>query len=160
MRLLTLRITLGVIAGFQFGFGLLFLFVPSLYPEMMGLPLGPLWTTWGFGLFAARALGYGVGMVLSIRDPYRNRSWIATMIGVQAIDAIVTLTLVAQGALTLAQASTAAFMPIVFVAALALTFPRARDKRAPHGDTGAGSRERYHPMTVYPAPQPSTRWPE
>lgn len=128
MRLRVLRITLGVIAGFQFGFGLLFLVAPTLYPQLMGLEPGPAWTTWGFGLFAARALGYGVGMIVALRDPYRHRSWIATMIGVQAIDGVVTIALIAQGALTLAQASTAAFMPVVFVIALAVTFPRARDQ--------------------------------
>ncbi|MEO6532606.1 MAG: hypothetical protein ABIO06_03415 [Pseudolysinimonas sp.] len=126
MRLLALRITLGVIAAFQLAFGVLFLVAPQLYPALVGLHPAPAWTSWIFGLFGARAIGYAVGMVLTMRDPLRHRGWIATMIGVQAIDGIVTLALVAMGVLTFAQVSTAGFMPIAFIVALALTFPRAR----------------------------------
>jgi len=126
MRLLVLRITLGVIAAFQFAFGMLFLVAPQFYPGLVGLAAAPAWTGWIFGLFGARALGYAVGMVLTIRNPLGHRGWIATMIGVQAIDGAVTLAFVGMGVLTLAQVSTAGFMPIVFIIALALTFPRAR----------------------------------
>jgi len=131
MRLLILRITLGVIAAFQAGFGILFLIAPSVYPHLVGLAPVPAWAPWIFALFSARALGFAAGMVFAIRDPFRYRSWIAVMIGVQAIDWIVTMVFVLQGILTLAQVSTAGFMPIVFIVALALTFPRAASQ--PHG---------------------------
>jgi hypothetical protein len=124
MRLLILRITLGVIAAFQAGFGILFLVAPAVYPHLVGLAAVPAWAPWIFGLFSARALGLAAGMVFAVRDPFRYRSWIAVMIGVQAIDWIVTMVFVLQGALALAQVSTAGFMPIVFIVALALTFPR------------------------------------
>jgi len=130
MRLLILRITLGVIAAFQAGFGLLFLFAPAVYPSLVGLDPVPAWAPWMFALFSARALGFAAGMVVAIRDPYRNRSWIAIMIGVQAIDWISTLVAVVQGSLTVAQVSTAGFMPILFIVALALTFPRRSRQRA------------------------------
>ncbi|MBX3098865.1 MAG: hypothetical protein KF761_04730 [Salinibacterium sp.] len=124
MRLLALRITLGIIAAFQLAFGSLFLVAPLFYGDLIGLPEAPAWVAWIFGLFGARALAFVVGMVLAIRDPQRYRSWIVAMIVVQVLDGIVTLGLVAQGVLTFAQVSTAGFMPIVFVVALALLFPR------------------------------------
>jgi len=129
MRLLILRITLGVIATFQAGFGILFLVAPAAYPNLVGLDPVPAWAPWILALFSARALGVVAGMVFAIRDPYRYRSWIAVMIGVQAIDWIVTMVLVLHGTLTLAQVSTASFMPIVFIVALALTFPRRAANR-------------------------------
>jgi hypothetical protein len=124
MRFVILRITLGVIAAFQAGFGILFLVAPGVYPAAVGLAAVPAWAPWIFGLFGARALGFAAGMVFAIRDPNRYRSWIAVMIGVQAIDWIVTMVFVLQGTLTVAQVSTAGFMPIAFIVALALTFPR------------------------------------
>jgi len=130
MRLLILRITLGVIAAFQAGFGLLFLFAPAAYPSLVGLDPVPAWAPWMFALFSARALGFAAGMVVAIRDPYRNRSWIAIMIGVQATDWISTVVAVVQGSLTVAQVSTAGFMPILFIVALALTFPRRSRQHA------------------------------
>lgn len=124
MRILALRITLGVIAAFQIVLGILFLLAPQFYGDAVGLEQAPPWVAWMFGMFSARALGYGVGLVLAIRDPLRHRAWIATMIGVQVIDWLVTISLVVQGVLSLAQVSTAGFMPVLFVLALVLTFPR------------------------------------
>ena len=125
MRLLLLRITLGVIAAFQLGFGALFLFAPGLYPDAVGLESVPAWAPWMFALFGARALGFGAGMIVAMRDPLRHRSWIVIMIGVQVIDWIATVVAVLQGSLTITQVSTAGFMPVLFVVALVLFFPRA-----------------------------------
>lgn len=124
MRLLVLRVTLGVIAAFQIGFGALFLFAPAVYPAAVGLDAVPAWAPWMFAMFSARAFGFGVGMILAMRDPLRYRSWIAVMVGVQAIDWIVTMGAVVQGALTVAQVSTAGFMPVIFIVVLILAFPR------------------------------------
>jgi len=124
MRLRILRITLAVIALFQVSFALIFLFVPSFLIDAFGLEPVPAWVPWMFALFSARALGYTVGMVVAMRDPRRHVSWIWTMIGVQAIDWIATMFFILTGALAVGQASTAAFMPIVFIVALLLTMPR------------------------------------
>lgn len=124
MRLRILQITLGVIAAFQVFFGLVFIVAPNAIISAFGLPAVPAWAPWIFAMFGARAIGYAVGMVVAMRDPLRHAAWIWTMVGVQAIDWIATVVLVASGALTIAQASTAAFMPIVFIAAILLTMPR------------------------------------
>lgn len=124
MRLLVLRITLGVIAAFQLALGTMFLVAPGFYSDAVGLEPAPAWAGWMFAMFSARAFGFAVGLVLAIRDPYRHRAWIAVMIGIQAIDWIATLALVATGTLTMTQVSTAGFMPAVFIVLLALTFPR------------------------------------
>lgn len=125
MRTLILRITLGAVALFQIVFGLLFLFIPGTLAESFGLAETPQWAYWMFALFSARALGYAVGMILAIRDPRKYRAWIITMVGVQAIDWIATLVYIGAGAITVAQASTAAFMPVVFIVLLLVTLPRA-----------------------------------
>lgn len=135
MRSLILRITLGLIAAFQIALGLLFIVAPGLYAQLVGLPRAPAWTAWIFGMFGARALGYAVGLIVAMRDPQRHRLWIVTMIGIQAVDWVLTVMLILQGALTLTQASTAAFMPVLFVIALALTVPRG-------GPTAALPRDR------------------
>jgi hypothetical protein len=124
MRLLALRITLGVIAAFQLALGAMFLFAPHFYAATVGLDPAPAWVPWMLAMFSARAFGFAAGLVIAIRQPERHREWIAIMIGVQAIDWLATVTLIGQGALTIAQVSTAAFMPILFIVALALTFPR------------------------------------
>jgi hypothetical protein len=126
MRLVVLRITLGIIAAFQLVLGLMFLFAPDFYASAVGLDPAPDWVPWMFGMFSARAIGFTVGLALAIADPFRHRAWIAIMIGVQAIDWLVTASLVVQGTLTIAQVSTAGFMPVLFIIALALTFPRRR----------------------------------
>jgi len=140
MRPLILRITLGVIAAFQAGFGILFLVAPAAYPHLVGLDPVPAWAPWIFALFSARALGFAAGMVVAIRDPFRYRSWIAVMIGAQAIDWIATMVFVLQGTLTLAQVSTAGFMPIVFIVVLALTFSRRAAERGAVASTAGASR--------------------
>ncbi len=124
MRNLILRINLGVIAFFQIALAIVFLFIPGPFAAAIGLPDAPQWTYWMFAMFSARALGYAVGMILAIREPLAHRSWIITMVGVQAIDWIATLVFIGAGAITLAQASTAAFIPVIFIVLALATLPR------------------------------------
>ena len=120
-----LRITLVVVAAFQLALGLLFLCAPSTAPDALGLtPAAPAWAQWLFAMMAARFLGYAYGMLMAARDPLRSTSWINTMIGIQAVDWVATLVYLAGGALTLAQVTTAAFMPALFIAALLWWHPR------------------------------------
>lgn len=119
----TLRITLYVIAAFQFFLGAAFLVAPSATADAFGLPAAPGWTNWLFAMMAARFLGYGVGMVVAARDPHRHRAWIDTMIAIQVIDWIATVAHLVGGDVTLRQVSTAAFMPLVFVGALLVLRP-------------------------------------
>jgi hypothetical protein len=124
MRLLVLRITLAIIIAFQVLLGFAFLFFPAPFAASVGLEATPAWVPWMFAMFTARAWGFAVGLALAMRDPLRHRAWIAIMIGVQAIDWIATMVFVISGAVTLAQVSTASFMPELFIVALALTLPR------------------------------------
>jgi hypothetical protein len=77
-----------------------------------------------FGMFSARALGFAYGMFLAARDPARHIHWIQAMIGVQAIDWLVTMYFVLTGAVTLAQVSTASFLPLIFIGMLVIFYPR------------------------------------
>lgn len=120
-----LRITLVVIGLFQLVLGALFLLAPAATPALMGMnPPAPAWANWLLGMMAARFLGYAYGMFAAARDPQAHRTWIHTMIVIQAIDWIATITYLLSGKLTLAQVSTAAFMPVLFAAALLLLRPR------------------------------------
>ncbi len=115
----TLRITLWVIGGFQLVLGAAFLLSPSGTAELLGLqPPAPASASWLIAMMAARFLGYGVGMIVAARNPAAHRLWIDTMIGIQTIDWTATMIYLLRGDLTLSQVSTAAVMPIVFVAVL------------------------------------------
>jgi hypothetical protein len=113
-----LKLTLYLIAAFQLGLGVLFL-LPGVFADLMGLEQAPPWTAWLFAMFGARAMGFGYGMVLAARDPFGNRSWIVAMVAVQGIDWLATLVYLATGAVTLAQVTTAAFVPLLFIFVLA-----------------------------------------
>jgi len=119
-----LMFTLRFIALVQFVLGLAFLFVPELTARAFGLSQAPGWTNWLFGMMAARFLGFGYGMLLAARDPANSVGWIKAMIGIQAIDWVVTLYYVSLGAVTLAQVSTASFLPLIFVILLFAAYPR------------------------------------
>ncbi|WP_062301859.1 hypothetical protein [Demequina subtropica] len=127
MRTLLLRITLTVVIAFQLFFAVLLLAAPARFAEMLDLPAAPAWTAFLFALFSARALGFAYGLALAIRDPFRHRSWIVAMIGVQAIDWIAAIATVASGVVALSQVSTASYMPLVFIVAMIGLFPRRRD---------------------------------
>ncbi len=115
MRLL--RPTLIVIGIVQIALGVAFL-IPNAFPTLLGLPDAPAWANWMLTMFSARALGFGYGMLLAARNPQHHRSWIVSMIGVQAVDWVATMAYLATGTLTLATVTTAAFLPLVFVAVL------------------------------------------
>ncbi len=110
--------TLWTIAVVQFVLGTAFLIAPERASHTLGLSVAPGWTNWLFGMMAARFLGFGYGMVAAARDPQRARPWIKAMIGIQALDWLVTLKYLFAGAVTLAQVSTASFLPVLFVAVL------------------------------------------
>jgi len=115
-----LIVTLRFIALVQFILGAAFLLAPEQTAGALGLADAPGWANWMFGMMAARFLGFGYGMLVAARDPAAARPWISAMIAIQAIDWIVTVKYLYAGAVTLAQVSTASFLPIIFVAILTL----------------------------------------
>ena len=126
-----LRISLIIIGIVQGFFGVLFLVAPATAPQLLGLPgEQPAWVTWLFAMMAARFLGYAVGMLVAARDPFRGESWINTMIGIQAVDWLATLAVLATGALDIRNVTTAAVLPPLFVAALVWWHPRRLASRA------------------------------
>jgi hypothetical protein len=126
-----LRITLRTIAVVQASFGVLFLVAPTSAPTLLALPVAePGWVDWLFAMMGVRFLGYAVGMWAAARDPQRHQLWIDTMIGIQVLDWIATLAVLATGALTLRNVTSAAFFPPLFVAALLWWHPRRLARRA------------------------------
>jgi len=113
-----LNLTLQVIGLIQILLGLVFLLIPRQYAEFMKLPEIPVWGLWLFAMMAARFIGYGIGMMVASRDPIKHQLWIDTMIGIQCIDWIATLIFLFTEKLTLADVTTAAFLPPIFIAVL------------------------------------------
>lgn len=132
MRTTVLRTTLAVVAAFQVVLGIAFIAAPAQFASALGLAPAPAWTAWMFAMFSARAFGFAYGSILAFRDPVRHRSWITAMIGVQAIDWVATVAFIAAGTITVAQATTAAFMPVLFIAGLAWGYPRKLDTNGDH----------------------------
>ncbi|MBI3563032.1 MAG: hypothetical protein HY080_15085 [Gammaproteobacteria bacterium] len=120
-----LRFTLWFIAAVQSLLGVAFLLVPGQTTPLLGLSTAPGWTHWLFGMMAARFLGFGYGMALAARDPLANLAWIKAMMVIQAIDWIVTLYYLSAGAVTLAQVTTASFLPVIFVMLLLVSYPKS-----------------------------------
>ncbi|WP_395244903.1 hypothetical protein ACGGZK_03600 [Agromyces sp. MMS24-K17] len=144
MRTLVLRITLAVAAVFQVALAAGFLFAPADFAGLLGLPPAAGWAPWIFAMFSARALALAYGSVLAFLRPERYRSWIIAMIGVQAIDWLATVAFITAGTITVQQASTAAFMPILFIAGLVIGFPRGRDARDGQASRGADGADGAH----------------
>jgi hypothetical protein len=140
-----LRVTLITIGMFQLVLGALFLAAPRGTASLLGLaPAAPAWANWLFTMMAARFLGYAYGMFVAARDPQRHRTWIDTMIIIQAIDWTATLAYLATGDVSLRQVTTASFMPALFIAALL----RYRPRRIP--PTEAPAAEPAMPTTSAP----------
>ncbi len=119
-----LQITLVFIGVVQLVLGVVFALAPAQFSAMLGLAQTPTWAYWMFGMFSARTLGFAYGMFLAARDPARHVHWIQAMIGVQAIDWLVTMYFVLTGAVTLAQVSTTSFLPLIFIGMLVIFYPR------------------------------------
>lgn len=120
-----LRTTLIVVGIFQLFFGVLFLIAPVASASLFTLePAAPSWVNWLFAMMGARFLGYGYGMFAASRDPHGRVAWIDTMIAIQLIDWLATLGYLIAGELTIAQVTTAAIAPPLFIAALLWWHPR------------------------------------
>src|SRR5579859_5475609 len=134
MLMRPLRITLVVIGIVQVFFGLPFVAAPGLYSLVLHLPNAPAWTSWFFVMSGARFLGMAYGMFLAARDPVKHVAWINAMIAIQALDWLGTIYAIGTGAISFAQATDAPFLPLIFIAALLIWYPRkARmaEERAP-----------------------------
>ena len=123
-----LSFTLRFIAVVQFVLGAGFLVAPKGMASLLGLAATPGWVNWMFGMMAARFLGFGYGMALAARNPLANLPWIKAMIAIQMIDWIVTLYYLTAGAVTLAQVTTASFLPVIFVVLLLILYPKPTAK--------------------------------
>lgn len=133
-----LRITLVVIGVVQIFFGVPFVIAPGLYSLMLHLPSAPAWTNWFFVMNGARFIGMAYGMFLAARDPVKHKAWINAMIAIQALDWLGTLYSLWTGAITLAQATDAPYLPVIFIIALLIWYPRGpRIQSAPALREGA-----------------------
>ena len=119
-----LSFTLRFIAVVQFVLGAGFLVAPEGMASLLGLAATPGWANWMFGMMAARFLAFGYGMLVAARDPAGNLSWLRSMVAIQLVDWAVTVKYLLAGAVTLAQVSTASFLPLVFVTLLWWSWPR------------------------------------
>lgn len=115
--------TLRFIACVQVVLGVGFSVAPEATAAMLGLAPAPGWTHWLLGMMAARFLAFGYGMWMAARQPEQARRWIGSMVFIQAVDWLVTLKYLYLGAVTLAQVSTASFLPVVFIVVLWLGMP-------------------------------------
>ena len=102
-----------------------FLLAPDGTARLLGLATAPGWANWMFGMMAARFLGYAYGLWVASQAPAQHLPWLRSMLVIQLIDWGVTVRYLLAGAVTLQQVTTAAFLPLVFVAVLAWTWPRA-----------------------------------
>src|ERR1051326_5441960 len=123
-----LRVTLVVIGIVQVFFGLPFVVAPGLFSLFLHLPSAPAWTTWFFVMNGARFLALAYGMFLAARDPVKHVAWINAMIAIQVLDWLGTIYSIVTGAITLAQAATASFLPVIFPVALLIWYPRVPKK--------------------------------
>lgn len=120
----TLGFTLRFIAVVQLVLGTGFLIAPQSLASTLGLAATPGWANWMFGMMAARFLAFGWGMLVAARDPQGHLPWLRAMVAVQLVDWAVTIKYLLAGAVTLAQASTAPLLPLVFVGLLWWAWPR------------------------------------
>ena len=123
-RPLLFAFTVRFVAFVQATLGIAFLAAPETASRLLGLQPAPGWTGWLFGMMAARFLGYAYGLWIAPRDPIAARPWITSMIAIQLVDWAVTIKYLALGAVTLAQVSTASFLPLVLVVLLTISAPR------------------------------------
>lgn len=119
-----LQITLIIVGIAQIFFGAAFTFIPAKFGAMLGLPEAPQWTYWMFSMFGARCFGFAYGMFLAAHDPEQHTHWIIAMVGVQVVDWLGTLYYLTGGVVTMAQVSSAAYLPLIFIILLTVFFPR------------------------------------
>jgi hypothetical protein len=122
-----------LIAMVQVILGMLLIFAPQAFSQLLGLSPAPAWTDWMFAQSGGRALGFAYGMLLVLRDAGRHAAWIRAMIGVQVVDWIATLLALAAGKVTLAQVATAPLLPVLFVIVLGLELRRQANAALPSG---------------------------
>lgn len=122
-----LRNTLYFIGFVQVILGSIFTVAPAQFASMLDLEVPPEWVNWLFVMMGARFLGFGIGMFIAAREPSKHMAWIGAMIGIQALDWIGTIYYLVSGTVTLAQVTTAAFLPVIFIAILVRYFPNNRE---------------------------------
>ena len=125
-----------LIAVVQIALGLIFIVAPKAFPSLLGLPAAPEWTDWIFAMFGARALGFAFGMLFAQRDVVRHAAWLAAMIFVQAVDWTATIAALVAGKVTLAQVSTAPFLPILFIVVLGAALARGMRQQGAMHESG------------------------
>lgn len=141
-----LKLVLYVIGSFQLVLGLAFFAAPGPVAHQLGFaPAAPGWVNWLLAMMAARFLGYAYGMFWAARHPDGAGPWIDTMIVIQTIDWLATVAYLHSGDVTLRQVTTASFMPVLFIVALAWFHPRrstqaAGDRELASSGRGGSSR--------------------
>jgi hypothetical protein len=115
----TLRVTLIFIGIVQIACGAVFLVFPAATTTLFGVqPGAPAWVNYLLATAGARFIGYGIGMFVAARAPWRNLAWIDTMIAIQAVDLVATLAAVVDGVLPVRHAALTVVLPALYIAIL------------------------------------------
>ena len=125
-----LKFSLYFVGFVQVVLGLIFLLIPTNYASMMGLQQAPNWVNWMFTFMSIRMIGFGAGMFIAAKDPIKNKLWIQIMIVMQAMDWLGTVFYLTAGVVTLAQVTSASFLPLIFIALLVYSYPRPQASTA------------------------------
>jgi hypothetical protein len=113
-----LRATMITVGIIQILTGAIFLVSPARYAELLHLqPAGPAWVNRLLAMCGARFVGYGIGMFVAARAPWRNRVWIDTMIAIQVVDFIAIAGYLADGVASLRQFPVVV-LPLLWIALL------------------------------------------
>ncbi|WP_339915416.1 hypothetical protein [uncultured Brevundimonas sp.] len=113
-----LRIVLWMVAISQLVLGVLTLFVPAQFFDLIGLSTPPADNQYMLAMLGARFLAYGFGLIVLARSTEIKSFWIWNMVAVQLIDLAAGIYYTANDTLTLSVSAFPMFNAALFAALL------------------------------------------
>jgi len=123
-----LKVLLRIIGILQLVLGLLYLFTPLGFLEIMGHSIPQADIAYPLGMLAARFIAYGIGMLFISNQPENQIFWINNMILIQILDLVAGVFYTITGVINLSHSGFPMFNATLFIILLSLWRPKTKIK--------------------------------
>ena len=103
--------------------GLVYIFIPSQFADMVGFEHGPISTLYLLAMLGITFVAIGAFLIIAARDPLKNILWVQFAIAWAILAVVVEASSIGRGFVTFEQVGTGLIIDAVFAVALLALYP-------------------------------------
>ena len=118
-----LRVVMIIWAAIAILLGLVYIFMPTQFADMVGFEHGPISTLYLLGMLGVTFIAIGTFLIIAARDPLKNILWVKFAIAWAILAVAIEAYSIGRGFVSFAQVGTGLIIDAIFAVALLALYP-------------------------------------